>query len=405
MASADVPGEVGARVDGDGMDVAADVHPQHGDDGADHPAAQRGTAVRRILRRSAAWYRRQPRWRRRTLLSVTALLTAAVTFVGAIGVALFVEGSGSPSPAARSTGHDALWLGHAWVGWPASDDRAGKTDADFAALVALVRSSGIKDLFVHDGPFDMDGTLDPARSPGAARFVAAVHRELPGVRVQAWLGQDVGRSQLRLNDPATRGRIVAGVAAALDLGFDGVHFDFEPVADGDEGFVSVLTASHAVISARHALLSVSVPQVEPVGGWRWPGDLLAGHPKWWSQGYLRRVAGQCDQVAVMAYDTALPTAWAYRGYVARQTQVTLHAVPPGVGLLIGVPAFHTHDPGHWDFAETMRAALAGVRLGLGAHPGGREFGVALYVDFAATSDDWAAYRTDWLSPIPAARRG
>ncbi|WP_344655524.1 hypothetical protein [Catenulispora subtropica] len=332
------------------------------------------------------------------LTSVAVMVGVVAVVIGGAGVALYAEGAGTPSSAARSTGHDALWLGHAWVGWPEGSDRAAKTDADFDGLVVLVRSSGVKDLFVHDGPFGMDGSLDQAKSPHAAWFLDRVHRELPGVRVQAWLGQVVGGTSLHLEDAATRARVVTGVGAALDRGFDGVHFDFEPVSDGDSGFVDVLAASRAVTSSHHAVLSVSVPQVEPFSGWRVPGDYLAGHPKWWSQGYLRSVAGHCDQVAVMAYDTSLPTEWAYRGYVARQTEVALRSVPTGVDLLIGVPAFHTHDPGHWDSAETMAAALTGVRLALGAHPPARPFGVALYVDFAATPDDWAAYRADWFSP-------
>src|SRR6185437_16535905 len=203
-------------------------------------------------------------------------------------------------------------------------------DADFQALAAIVRSSGIKDLFVHDGPFEMNGSLDPARSPKAEWFIDSVHRDLPGVRVQAWLGQVVGGSALHLDDTATRNRVVAGVGAALDRGFDGVHFDFEPVPDGDPGFLDVLDASRTLTQSHHALLSASVPQVEPLSGFRIPGNYLAGHPKWWSQDYLRRVAVHCDQVAVMAYDTSVPTAWAYRGYVARQTQVALKTVPQNV---------------------------------------------------------------------------
>lgn len=353
---------------------------------------------RNPLKRLAAWYRRQPSWWRGTLASAVVLVTVLVALVSVVGVTLFVEGAGTPSPAARSTGDDALWLGHAWVGSQPGSTGTAKTDADFEVLAAVVRSSGIKDLFVHDGPFEMNGSLNPARSPKAEWFINSVHRELPGVRVQAWLGQVVGERSLHLDDDATRTRIVAGVGAALDRGFDGVHFDFEPVPDGDPGFLDVLGAARTVTESHHVLLSASVPQVEPVSGFRFPGNLLAGHPKWWSRAYLRRVAVHCDQVAVMAYDTALPTAWAYRGYVARQTQVALSEVPQTVEVLIGVPAFHTHDPGHWAGAETVHAALDGVRLALGAHPPTRPFGVALYVDFAATPADWSAYRTDWLSP-------
>lgn len=386
-----------ARSDADDVDIAGDVA-GGGDFDAD---GDQGREPGRCgpLRRLAARYRRLPAWWRRVLASVMALGIALVTVVSAAGVALFAEGAGTPSAAARGTGDDALWLGHAWVGWQPGAVGAPKTDADLQGLVAQIRSSGIKDLFVHDGPFEMDGSLNPARSPKAEWFVGAIHRELPGVRVQAWLGQVVGGGGLPLEDAAARGRIVAGVGAALDRGFDGVHFDFEPVSDGDPGFLEVLGAARSVTQAHHALLSASVPQVEPLSGFRTVGNFLAGHPKWWSRDYLRQVAVRCDQVAVMAYDTSLPTAWAYRGYVARETQVALSVVPSNVELLMGVPAFHTHDPGHWTGAETVPAALDGIRLALGAHPPARTFGVALYVDFAATPADWAAYRSDWLGAV------
>jgi hypothetical protein len=104
---------------------------------------------------------------------------------------------------------------------------------------------------------------------------------------------------------------------------------------------------------------------------------------------------EVDQVALMAYVTALFTSSAYSGYVRRATEVALAAVPAGVGLLIGMPAYHDHRLTHDDRAETVAAAIKGVRLALGGAAPAREFGVALYVDFAATDADWAAYRSGW----------
>ncbi|EXU70168.1 hypothetical protein Z951_01050 [Streptomyces sp. PRh5] len=49
--------------------------------------------------------------------------------------------------------------------------------------------------------------------------------------------------------------------------------------------------------------------------------------------------------------------------------------------------------------ETVAAAVRGARLGLSREDARRErFGVALYVDFAATPGDWAAYRRGWGAP-------
>jgi hypothetical protein len=103
-----------------------------------------------------------------------------------------------------------------------------------------------------------------------------------------------------------------------------------------------------------------------------------------------------DQVALMAYDTWLPTQSTYGGYVRRATERALDAVPPEVALFIGVPAYHDDNLRHHRDAETMPAALRGIRLALGERPPARDFGVALYVDFTATAQDWASYDHDWV---------
>lgn len=54
----------------------------------------------------------------------------------------------------------------------------------------------------------------------------------------------------------------------------------------------------------------------------------------------------------MTYDTALPSARLYGGFVRRQTETALDAVAPHVDLLIGLPAYHTSNIGHHDDAET-----------------------------------------------------
>jgi hypothetical protein len=52
--------------------------------------------------------------------------------------------------------------------------------------------------------------------------------------------------------------------------------------------------------------------------------------------------------------------------------------------------------GHHADAETVPAALHGVRAGLAASPlHGRPFGVGLYADFSASAADWRAYRDGW----------
>src|SRR6185369_11639815 len=190
---------------------------------------------------------------------------------------------------AVGTSHDAEWLGHAWV-----DGR--KTPADVDALAARLRDTGIRDLFVHAGPFRDDGTLDPTLRPRARWFVDAMHAALPGVRVQAWLGAHPTPAEMHLGDPSVRSAVVASIGSALDDGFDGVHLDFEPLADGREDLIAVLRAAHAETRARGRILSVSAVHTEPVPGVTSFFDALPGVHASWSEGYLHRVAVEVDQV-------------------------------------------------------------------------------------------------------------
>ena len=330
-----------------------------------------GTAVRRVRR-----------WAAR-LAGVTALALLG-TVLGAAG-GLWVNDAGTPRAEAVTRGGDALWMGHAWV-----DGR--KSQADVAALAAQLRGTGIHDLFVHAGPLENDGRLDPALDPRAAWLVRALHRAIPGVRVQAWLGDVVDTPEGPGMD-LSRVDLVPAAEQVLAEGFDGVHLDLEPVPSGDPGFLRVLAQVHALTSARGRVLSVSVPQTDPLPGLHEVAGLLTNHPKWWSGGYLHQVALRVDQVAVMAYDTALPLPSLFSGYVEQQTRLALAAVPPGVDLLIGLPAYTENTMSHHGSAETVAAAVRGVRL---ADSGRRLFGVALYVDFTATPADWAAYREGWV---------
>jgi hypothetical protein len=52
-----------------------------------------------------------------------------------------------------------------------------------------------------------------------------------------------------------------------------------------------------------------------------------------------------------------------------------------------------------DEAESVEGAAQGARLALTSHGVPRErFGLALYVDFAATEEDWEEYDRFWSHP-------
>ncbi|MGP3974610.1 hypothetical protein ACTWQF_11495 [Streptomyces sp. 8N114] len=332
-------------------------------------------------RRAAGW----------VALALGVLVVLPVT--GA-ATALRISYAGEPHADARTRGRDAIWLGHAWV-----DGR--RDESDLKALKRRMAGTGIRDLYVHTGPLEHDGTLPSKRYPRAKWLLGAVERELPGVRVQAWLGDrlvyDEGeRGGLRLADGAARRAVAASARQMLDAGFDGVHFDLEPLHSDNGDYLRLLDRLRPAVHARGGLLSVAVHQIDPLPGLHHVSGAVAGRGKWWSQEYFGKVARRVDQIAVMSYDTALPAESLYGGYVAQQTALALEVAPARVDVLMGLPFYHTDDMGHHASAETVAAAVRGVRLGLGREDRRRSrFGVALYVDFAATDKDWRDYRRGW----------
>jgi hypothetical protein len=324
------------------------------------------------------------------MVRVAALFAIVVVLVAAVGLLLQHADSGPVAPRASSTGHDALWMGHAWVD-------GGRSPADLQRLAAHIRGSGIGDVYVFAGGLDRTGRLRPADYSGAGAFLRSFHSALPGVRVSAWLGGVTGGDHIDLRDASTRGHILAAAAAVLHAGFSGVHYDLEPVTSGDTGLLALLEATRGLDP--HPL-SLAVPKLEPLSGLRIPAGLIPGGPVFWSAGYLTQVARLVDQVAVMSYDTGMPFRSWYGGYVERETALALRAVPRGTTLLMGLPAYYDHTLSHHLGAETVAAAIHGIRVAVTRAGGGRggRFGVALFADYSATPQDWASYQQDWVRP-------
>ncbi|MFD5776994.1 glycoside hydrolase family 18 protein [Streptomyces fungicidicus] len=329
---------------------------------------------------------------RRTALVLALLLLVPLL---AAGTALRVNYMGDPADGTYTRDRDAMWLGHAWV-----DGR--KKDADVTALARRLEDTGIRDLYVHSGPLEHDGTLPESAYPRARWLIDAVHRELPGVRVQAFLGDVLateGPDGMRLTRAATRAAVVRSAGQVLDAGYDGVHLDLEPLHSGDRDYLSLLDDLRALTRAEDARLSVAAHQIDPLPALHAVAGLFADHPKWWSQEFFGQVARRVDQIALMSYDTAQPLEGTYGGYVAQQTSLALEVTPPTTHLLMGLPFYYESNPSHWGHAETVAAAVRGVRLGLSRTDADRElFGVAPYIDFAATETNWEEYREGWVNP-------
>lgn len=336
------------------------------------------------------------RWR---AVLVRALRWAAWAAAYALGLAALVLAGAwvwwQKEPEARGTEVNALWARHQWVGEPHGD-------GEYRALARLLKESRITDVYFHAGPFEADGTVPPAKYRNARDLIEAMRRHAPDVRSHAYLGQIRvvdGKGVIDLDDPAVRERVLRTDATFLDLGFDGIHYDFEPIYPDDEAFMTLMDRTRELTRARGRLLSVALEQpalldaAQPVYKALIPRTGPVHYPPRPTARFLRRVADRADQVAIMTYDVHLPTQSLTGWHFARHTRATLELIGDRTTVFIGVPTYRT--PLEW--AETLPVALRGVRRGVDEldRPPKRPYGVGVYADWTTRPDEWARYREVW----------
>lgn len=325
--------------------------------------------------------------RRAVLLARLAALAALAGVAVLVYFAFAPVGDTAPHP----FNHDrnAVWLEHRWL-------ERRQPEPDMEALFARLRARGMGYVYPHVIPFDAAGKLPPHDREQMRAFLAAARRVAPDLRVLPWIGglrKGYKRQRpgtVELGDLTQRQRMVAEARGLVDEGFDGVHLNVEPVDDGNDEYLALLRALRTAVGGR--VLSVAAIRPAPVGLPRAPNFA-------WSPEYYARVAAIVDQMVIMAYDTALPTASLYRRYVrwaARSVAGALDASGSDARVLMGVPTYEPYGFMHRRGVETPENALAGVVAGLrGLGAGGTFEGVALYAEWTTDDAEWAAYERHW----------
>lgn len=347
------------------------------------------------------WQR--PRMSRGRALRVALTLLLALVVIASVGSGYVYHRltvTRTSFPASHfNRGLNAVWLEHAWAGEYHTAD-------EYDTLAAQLRAEQIKYVFAHVGPLSSDGTIAPNLAEWAPDMASALHARLPGVKVLAWIGQLEAASGapadevVNLAAASTRLTIAATSARFVKVeGFDGVHYDIEPISNNNAHFLDLLIETRALLP-HGAILSVSAQKWAPNAH---IADLLyrsgrAG--QWWTTYYMAAVAAHVDQLVVMTYDTGMPTARLYQIFVQQETKHILDAVnsaQPPPQLLIGVPTYSGDSAWFHSSAENMTSALAGVTAGLNSATHPAPFaGVAIY-RLAVTSDaDWRVYNHVWL---------
>jgi hypothetical protein len=324
-------------------------------------------------------------------VAILARLLGLLAVVAAAGLAyLAFAPAGDSAPHPFNHDRNAVWLEHRWL------ERA-HAEAEMLSLFERLRHRGIAYAYPHVIPFDAEGNLPRHDREQMRAFLAAARRAAPELRVLPWVGglragykrQRTGT--LRLDDLAQRQRLVAEVRGLVDEGFDGIHLNVEPVNDGNVEFLALLRALRTAVGPAHVF---SVAAIRPAPFGLRPAPNFA-----WSPDYYARVAGIVDQVVIMSYDTALPTAASYRRYLkwaSSSVAGALDAEGAEARVLMGVPTYDSYGFMHRAGVETPENALLGIVAGLrGLGAGGTFEGVALYAEWTTDERDWAVYERLW----------
>ena len=317
-------------------------------------------------------------------LLIFVLVVAAVVI--AWTAAQFVPPA--PAPPFHSTLQlrRAAWVEIDWAMEP-------HTDAEIEALAADFQRYGITDGYFYVSYLNAGGEFNPTFDH-AADFTRRFRAAAPDIRLLAWIGVPIsittenGRElSNRLSDSVVRTQIVAFSNQMIELGFDGIHLNAEPISDGDTAYLATLSELRSGLP-EGAFLSVAphaLRLTEPVLAIPYP--TIAHH---WSADYLRQVASQVDQVAVMAYDSGLFFPTDYRAWMAYQVRsVTAALAETDVEVFIGLPTSEEDTPSHRVGIESLDNALYGLRLGLahGVSANGVD-GIAIYPYWETSADEW-----------------
>jgi len=282
---------------------------------------------------------------------------------------------------------NAVWLEHRWLEKPHSVE-------EMAQMFRFLDHHGIVYAYPHLIPFDSAGRLPLHNREQMRAFLASARRVAPNMKVLPWVGGlRVGYKRSRagtidLGDLGQRQRMVAECRGLMDEGFDGIHVNVEPIANGDDDYLALLRALRAAVGT--GILSLSATRPGPVAPAFAPNFF-------WTADYYARIADSADQVVLMTYDTAIPTPGLYRRYVAyAAATVTANlARSHRTRVLVGIPTYDETGLMHRKEVETPENALLGVVSGLRGRTGGTFEGVALYAEWTTDPEDWAVYERVW----------
>lgn len=301
---------------------------------------------------------------------------------------IFVIGISSNQPGAFfNKNHNAVWIGHQWVG-------ENKSDREIQELVTNLKDHGIDTVFVHSGPLKEDGNIDPNTYRYAVEFIETARSFDPDIQYQAWIGQI--RSKIDLSDSEVRHNIANQcMLLAQLLDFDGIHFDIEPVWDGDTDFIITLKECREVLP-EGKIISVALAELIPHSVIWFTQNIHTFKNYNTEKNYLN-VALYADQVVVMVYDTSIKSEWLYKWLVMEET-IRVTSFLDKTEVFIGIPAYEGGKEVFDPKVENIKNGLRGIIMGLNNLRSNEDnfAGAAIYSYWEMDDDEWETYENIWL---------
>ena len=284
---------------------------------------------------------------------------------------------------------NAVWAQHAWVDQP-------HTPEEIRGFVENLGAHGVRYVFLHVGPLESDGTIPPARYKELGEFLRVSHEYGDRLTFIPWLGQL--RSKLPLQQLQVRKNIVHTAQIFVnDFGMKGVHYDIEPIVDGDTDFLFLLEDTRKALGS-DALISVALPEMVPdyvFSVARRFMDLKS----FLSTDMYREVAARANQITVMTYENSIKSAKVYEYFLKNEViWITQLLADQPVRILIGLPTYDKPTESFHPEAENIRAGLLGVIDGLNNWRSKKELfeGVALYGAWTTDASEWKTMETLFL---------
>jgi hypothetical protein len=325
---------------------------------------------------------------------------AALLFMGSLilGLGLLKNDPPQEDP-------NALWIGSDWT-------YATPSDNALESLSTRLRENRIGTVYAHVSELNVDNswTGDPVgqnRFPeveqNVGSFASQFKRQNPNVmlygtvRVQSNLSED----GYRLDDESAKRAVGAFSAEVIELGFDGVMLDIDPVWNGDTHFLDLLRETRQAIGGDALLAAAVPPDWTPVDA-DIPISALIEPGTVWDREYKQRVALiQLDQLVLRNYNSYLTDDDDYAEWSAYQVATFAEAIyelQTDTRLLIGVPAYEGLPPAHDPQVEHVAAALRGIERGLtqAGEAAAVVEGLALYAEWDIGDADWQIFRNNWV---------